>query len=118
MSYSELKYFLTPDNEIHFKYGKPPRVMEDWFRDKIGISYTKKMEHTVHTSVKLFYHSCWIDYCDILHRKGLNVAARLKDEYNITFKGIPGKIRQIKAFQENQHIMEINEEPVFDEDDI
>ena len=92
-----LKTLLTPQYEGLFKHGKPPIALKLWMDHAIGWKLTPKMVPIVHKSIKQFYHQCWIDYCDLLHRKKQNFSSRLKTIYKITPHEISAKIAEIRS---------------------
>ena len=94
--------------------------MQRWFEKHVGVVLTRKMEHSVQTSVQSFYHSCWGDYCDLLHRKKLDLSSRLRDEYNTNLKGIKAKINEIRSTNSSQfsNLSEVNEDESFLDDSV
>ena len=90
-----LRALLTPQYEGLFKFGKPPLAMENWFINSLGKNLAQKMAPTVNTSTKKFYHSCWIDYCDSIHRKKFNFSNQLKNAYGIKPHDITSKKEEI-----------------------
>ena len=62
----------------------------------LGPILVSKMAPIVHTATKKFYHACWIDYCNSLHRKKFNFSNRLSTAYGIKPSNISSKREEIR----------------------